>query len=437
MSCIRCLRSCLCKPFIRTHSLYDYPRSSALSYIGIAVAFCQRYIRNTPLAIASLACLLLNPFVQDYLVIARGYSLALAFLMAALLVLFIAREIPERRIRLSALASVFVGLSISSNFSFGIVDVVSIGIFGALFAWDGLNRRSLTLGTALLAPAPIVAFLVCGPALTHFSKDELYYGTHSVLEMLGSVVTNTFYGPNPFLVNPDVMGVFLAFRFIAPFVILLMIIWALTMIIRNRLILHSIATPLLAIVMATIILQIAFALASNTPFPINRTVLFIAPLATLFLCLAVASLEITKLTQSATLLLGATAIFFLSSTRSYFQEWPFDSNLQPIYAALKQIERAAPSSSIGTDFLLAFSLNFYQATDPDADFPPIDNQVSDSHILPDGRDVYVLTAGEDDDFINRHKLKVVYSVPKEVGSNTVIAVRPSIAKPVLSLPPGQ
>jgi hypothetical protein len=57
----------------------------ALVYIRIAVAFCQRYIRNTPLAIASLACLLLNPFVQDYLVIARGYSLALAFLMAALL----------------------------------------------------------------------------------------------------------------------------------------------------------------------------------------------------------------------------------------------------------------------------------------------------------------------------------------------------------------
>ncbi len=62
---------------------------------------------------------------------------------------------------------------------------------------------------------------------------------------------------------------------------------------------------------------------------------------------------------------------------------------------------------------------------------PIDAALqSDSHI-PEGRSIYVLTTGVDDDFVKRHGLKIaaVFAGSKDLDSE--IAVKPGVALPLL------
>src|SRR6185436_13209179 len=56
----------------------------AAIYIWAAYALARAIARQTPLAWPLLVCLVCNPFIMDYLVAARGYSLALGFWMAAI-----------------------------------------------------------------------------------------------------------------------------------------------------------------------------------------------------------------------------------------------------------------------------------------------------------------------------------------------------------------
>src|SRR5260370_34068840 len=68
-------------------------------------------------------CFVYNPFIMDYMVAARGYSLALGFLMVAFLILarqFLRYRPGEGRtlIRTCGFASAGAGLSFCANFSF-------------------------------------------------------------------------------------------------------------------------------------------------------------------------------------------------------------------------------------------------------------------------------------------------------------------------------
>lgn len=55
----------------------------AAIYIASCFVIVRRVSRSTILQWSLLACLVFSPFVMDYLVAARGYSLAVAFLMFA------------------------------------------------------------------------------------------------------------------------------------------------------------------------------------------------------------------------------------------------------------------------------------------------------------------------------------------------------------------
>ena len=56
-------------------------------YISAAVYVCLLLTKRKLLQIPLFICLVYNPFVLDYLVAARGYSLAVGFLLAALAVI--------------------------------------------------------------------------------------------------------------------------------------------------------------------------------------------------------------------------------------------------------------------------------------------------------------------------------------------------------------
>ena len=83
----------------------------AALYIACAVIMTRRFARNTLSGIALFLCLTANPFVLDYLVAARGYSMAMAFLLLALT----GAALPISPIKTCALGSAAVALAVAST----------------------------------------------------------------------------------------------------------------------------------------------------------------------------------------------------------------------------------------------------------------------------------------------------------------------------------
>src|SRR5690349_20733051 len=83
-------------------------------YIAAAYRLCRLLKTSLLVQVTLLVCLVFNPFIFDYLVAARGYSLALGFLMWAMVY-----SMEERfTVAACAVSSVCAGMSVNSNLSF-------------------------------------------------------------------------------------------------------------------------------------------------------------------------------------------------------------------------------------------------------------------------------------------------------------------------------
>lgn len=129
----------------------------ALLYISACVLLCRWIIDGQRGRCTLFAALTLNPFVLDYLVAARGYGLAVGFLMWALLILAsIHFGDPKDTQGVSietkvAACSAFAGLSFISNFSFAVVSAAILGI--VVVRSFRLRRSFLGFSVAVTAPA--------------------------------------------------------------------------------------------------------------------------------------------------------------------------------------------------------------------------------------------------------------------------------------------
>ena len=61
----------------------------ALLYLSAVYRFCISFVDRFSLRLPLFACMIANPFVLDFFVAARGYSLALGFLTTAIAILFV------------------------------------------------------------------------------------------------------------------------------------------------------------------------------------------------------------------------------------------------------------------------------------------------------------------------------------------------------------
>ena len=116
-------------------------RAPALLGGAIYVAICYFLSRSIAdrfnLQLSIFICLVYNPFILDFMSVGRGYSLANAFLLAA-----IAAPVWHYRmggsVRMgSAVASLALGLSFIAVFSYAFVD---IAVFVAIVTWAVRNR---------------------------------------------------------------------------------------------------------------------------------------------------------------------------------------------------------------------------------------------------------------------------------------------------------
>ncbi len=169
----------------------------AVLYVCLCYFLCKYITDKLSLQFPLFICLTFNPFISDFMVAARGYSLANAFLLAAIAAPVWNRVKGRPSLPATcALASIALGLSFAANFSFAFVDGAA---FLALAAWAIQQRASESVPRILAfcaLPGIFVALLICGNAVAHWPKGDLLWGAHSVKEMRRSLVDSSFYRPS-------------------------------------------------------------------------------------------------------------------------------------------------------------------------------------------------------------------------------------------------
>ena len=281
----------------------------AAVYIAACYRLCRRVAPGWALQWATMVCLTFSPFIMDYLVAARGYGLALGFLMTALL------ADPKTRSG-CILASTMLGLCFASNFSFalvcGAVGVVQIRQAKAIWAY--------------LLPAGIVTWVIALPAIVAFPRAELWYGSHGLLQSFGSVLE-----AQASITSPWILAL--------PGLVLLPTL-------RRSIFLD--------VFFLTVILHVVAFHAFGLVYPLDRTGIFFVPLI-----LAAAATTTSAGKGTAVALAGIAALSIASLRFDHFEEWPFDADTDRVYAVVQCLHDRHQVSRIAAGWPHQAALNFY------------------------------------------------------------------------------
>jgi len=414
----------------------------AAVYIAAALYLCRRLTARVVLQAPLFIALVYNPMVLDYLVAARGYSLASGFLLAALATIASAilggqQESAGLR-RKCAWISVFLALSFAANFSFGIADGIVLLFF---FIWTARMRWNGLLGGASLAahcflPGLAIGFLLVGSVVWNWPKGQLYFGSESLSEMTRGLVAASFDQLNPQVLNP------LLLKWLGKMQKALPILGAMALLAllggveidRWRAPKPSVA-PLLTFARLLAAIAVASLMTHWIAFhtfhlllPKDRTGLFFVILFTLIfgsaLALRFESQRRDPVRWAAAAVLIVVAAYFAGCLRlGYFKEWRYDADTKPLYWAAVEANRRCGVREFVTYWMYPGILNFYERSygHGSLQFP------SDStKPLPVDKAGYVLYYPENAAFIQSQGLSIRY---KGEQSDVVLAVRGCSAPP--------
>ncbi|HLG97435.1 MAG TPA: hypothetical protein VKX49_14075 [Bryobacteraceae bacterium] len=395
----------------------------ALMYVGAALYSCVLVSSRTILRIPLFLCLVYNPMVLDYLVAARGYSLAIGFLFAALALItaaVISGAEPTRCLSRACLASVFLGLSFSANFSFAYVDAITILFF---FVWAFRSAARWKFGYVRLAlycflPGLVVAFVICGPTVWQFPRSQLYFGSQSLTEMWHSMMSPTFDDLNPNVFNPWMLILFGKLRSKLPW---LNVIFGLLLVLsveaarlRARKPNHALTTMVrmfAGIGLVTFALHWLAFFFAHIPLPSGRTGLFFVLLWPLAFGTALAMRferpRAGVLGLCALAVLIATAAYFTGCLRLlHFKEWQFDTDTKQIYWTVADLRQRCGIANFDIDWRYSSAVDFYRLAYHNTALPNF--PADETGKPPLDRDGYVIYFPNSEDFVKQQHLQVVY-----------------------------
>jgi hypothetical protein len=375
----------------------------AALYIFAAYALCRKLTPERRVQWPVFVCLVYNPFVFDYLVAARGYALALGFLMCMLAV----AAYPRLDRAACALCSVCAALSFAANFAFAFVDAFAmLAILTWACARTPATQTRLRLLGACVLPGLLVSVFLSVPAVLHFPKGELNYGTHSLGEMFATVAQASLYQLNPQIVNP------LLYRLldhVKPFLLPAILVLAVWQWARWR---PAFSGALLGILAAAVGAHWLLLKLFRVPLPMDRTAIWIVPLCVL----AIGAAALNR--RPLTLMLYVMSFYFLLCLRlNYFKTWDWDADVNRIYPVLAWYNHTYGVRDVATNWEYGAALNFYRVQSGGESFGEIESPVQ----LPTDRSLYVLNYPFDEDFFKQQHLRVVYHAP---NTDAVVAIRP-------------
>lgn len=386
----------------------------AAIYISAAYCLCVLVtIRATLQAILFIA-LVFNPFVLDYLVAARGYSLGIALMMAALATIgwILQRAAPALSWKACAMASACAGLSFCSAFPFAFADAA---ILVVLWLWGiGTYRTAgekFRFSAAVFVPAVVVTGAICGRTLWHWPKGQLYWGSTSIGQFWDGLRESCFDRMNPALAGPWLERALSWVPGVAPWAGIAVLAIAAGLLPRQRN--SGASVRMFFFFLTTLSLALAAHLFAFQAFglllPLDRTGLFIAPLSVLALGAAMGvPLETTAfrvVRWIGTGVLAISAFYFLGCLRlDHFREWIWNADAKHVYWVLTDLRRrcGVPDSSV--EWRYTGALNFYRLYFNDKDLKEF---VRGDPFQP-GKPVYVTYYPSAKPFIDGQHLRVIY-----------------------------
>jgi hypothetical protein len=413
----------------------------AVLYLSAAYRFCISFIEGLALRLPLYGCFILTPFVLDFFVAARGYSLALGFYTAAIVAicqLFQERPTARRHLLVRlALVSVCMALSFAANFSFAFVIAISLALF--LLIWIVLERSSSTIYTQLAAallPGSLLVAALCGWTLLHWPKGQLVVGASTFREIWEAFTLFTFSDPNPHVLPPFLFRTFRHWRKALPWVFIavcvLNVVYAIARRTRWRTRLSGIYLSLV-ICLTLFVHWLAFHYAGLL-MPKDRTSIFFVPLCLMIFGTAAGFQRpdlvgrTLRLATIAILVVGCA--YFIGCLRfRYFLLWRFDADAEETYRQLVRIVGPGHHVDVPCEYAYTSALNFYREYFHDDSFGffwlednPQDAAAAHFRPYPLNQPVYVLRLPEDAQFLAEQRLKVAY---RGAVSTVVIAVKPS------------
>jgi hypothetical protein len=393
----------------------------AALYIGAAYRLCRLLTTALLVQLTVFVCLVFNPFVFDHLVAARGYGLALAFLMWAMVY---SAESYLRQYPLvvaCAVSSLCAGMSVNANFSFAFVNAV---LMVAIFLCARYQRPSewIRIMAACTVPGAGIITIVSGDALFHTRPGELIYGARSLGETFGSILESSlFRSPLDFLA-PVVFP-------LAGITGLLWLLYLLRRRAKSRIAIFGWAAA--AIFAATIAIHWTAFRLFGLLLPKDRTALFFFPI---FMIVAGVLASIPPLSPLGRYLrasfLGALAmmaVYFLSCLRlTYFREWYWDADVQKTYTVLSCLNREHQVTQVTSTWPYRSALNFYQIAQPTS------IQAIDENFDPQQTQVYVVDTLHTPDALKGKDLKIFY---RSAATDLALAASPSLVETYASCKP--
>ena len=425
----------------------------ALVYI-LAVYYLCRFVtaKAEPgfwLRVSLFACLVYNPLIMDYLVAARGYGLAIAFLasgLAAVAWFDSHREGAAFRalVRACVLASVCLALSVVANFSFALMDAaIMLAVYfwaarrsGApQFAWKGWAKY-FQLAAACALPGLAVALVLAGSALLHFPRGELVYGAWTFNETVRSLADASIYEPNPFFLNPLIVGVFQRnAHWLLPAAGVICVLRLTILILQRRSARRDANTDSLvslgALLCGAGLLAVGLHWIAFHKFqvfwPKDRTGIFLVVLITLFAGILAAIPVPTRLgwfsQRLVTIALFVLGSYFMLCLRvGYFKEWRFDADIDKVYSVLAYYNHTCRLREVAVSWRYDSTLNFYRALSGRENFPDFTGTVGE---YPAGKRAYVLFSIEEEKVIRDRHLAAVY----RGATGATVAIDPAVSPP--------
>jgi len=390
----------------------------AAFYIAAAYRLCRLLGTSLFVQLTLFVCLVFNPFIFDFLVAARGYGLALGFLMWALVYAAEAHLYDYPLLMSCVVSSLSAAMSVSANFSFAFVNLAAMtAIF--LFAAYRRPKEWPRLLAACALPAAVTVAIVYRFAVLHTHPGELIYGARSLRETFGTIINASLFESRLDFLSPIVF----------PVVGVTGSLWLAYVLIRRA---KTRIAPLGWAVAAIFVVTTAIHWTAFQLFglllPKDRTAIYFFPLfmtaAGVLAVVPPPSRLGRNLRRCFLGSLAVMAVYFLTCLRlTYFKEWQWDSDVQKAYAVLSCLNREQNVTNFASTWPYHAPLNFYLHVRPAA-------MRIDEKFTPQQTQVYVVDAYHTPEALEGKDLKIFYRSPT---TDVVLAASPQVAETLSSV----
>jgi hypothetical protein len=371
---------------------------------------------------------------MDYLVAARGYSMASAFLLWMVVTGARYQEGKSELWRTCALISASAGLSVCANFSFAIVDgLTALGLF--LWICCDHRREYWKILTAFLLPGLTIGYFIAGSVILAWPKSQLTWGATSLIEMIESLVRSCLYEPSEYLLHPRLRHYFVHLGVLLYPTLAALIVWRVAMLFLEKPVKDDetrVAGPVAIICglacVGGIVCHEFLLLADSIPLPLDRTALWVA-LLFLTMAGALASPRLPSLAgrlsgSALTAMLVLIGCYNIGCLRlTYFHEWKYDADMKNVYGVLASYNHTYNVANVSANWRYGQVLNCYRLISGHETIEKIPDAPLVADEYPAGYQAYVVYYPADRDFVRRENLQVVYG---DEFSGAAVAIRPEM-----------